>query len=264
MQHFVDGTHDPDWPGFDKDVHELTGGIPRAVMVALLGLDIVLRQNRTPDTVRPGNKSPFAEAFKAIGDAGVSSAAHRRQVLHQMFVAIRTTIPTNVFVPASASLAKQQYWLTMCYCALFNTPVALTTKAAVGWVHSLPLFGDIADDGQSIKLRLPGVAVRYIKDNYLSQHSQYLAELATLPNTIDVNAPGLFGKLSRLRFLTPAILRRHRIRWVLGDVGRGADDTAGVHDGTGADMFAVWCVCVCVLQTRRPRPPRLAAGVERQ
>ena len=182
LQHFVDGTYDTDWPGFDKDVHELTGGIPRAVMVALLGLDVVLRQGRTLGTVRPGNNSPFAEAVEAIGDAGVSSAAHRRQVLHQMFVAIRTTIPTNVFVPASASLAKQQYWLTMCYCALFNTPVALTTKAAVGWVHSLPLFGDIADDGQSIKLRLPGVAVRYIKGNYLSVEGQYLAALATLPD----------------------------------------------------------------------------------
>ena len=224
-QHFVnggDGSDPPDWPGFDKDVQALTGGIPRAVMVALLGLDVVLRKDRSPGMVRAapaGSALTFAEECEAIGKAGVSSPKHRRKVLHHMFMAMQRVIPTDAVVPCTDASWKQKKWLKMCLCALIGAPANLHDPENVEPVQSLPLFGDIVVSklGTVTTLRLPGWTARYIKAHYPSVEGQYVALLASLPSHFDektpFHSPSVFKTLSQLRLLVHVMYGTQYVEW---------------------------------------------------
>lgn len=185
-------------------------------MVALIGLDVMLREDHG---MGPTSKPLFVAAFQPIQAAGVSSTRYRRRVLHHMYVAIRTAIPSNVIVEyderdAGNLKSKHALWLRLCYCAAFNTPVRLDNDVTMKLVQSLPLYGVVHDTGVEthITLQVPGVALRYISAHYPTPDGQFLGVLTSLPAAIDIDAPGVFEKLSRLKFLAPTVLHHHGIR----------------------------------------------------
>ena len=235
---------------FDTEVQRLTGGIPRSIVVGLLGLNSILEATRPAtgthnadddddddddddasaaddsaadesDVKAEGAHSPHGCALplaKRMPGGGVlhsfhDSHSHRREVLHLLFFAIRRTTPSDIIVEQSHEL--HELWLKYCMCAVFNMPVKLPANDDdLKKLHRLPLFGDVSPRGDSMTLRVPDVALRYIRSHCPAASGQLLGCFATIPSIVDVNAVAVFERLSRLKFLLPTLLTQAGLRCV--------------------------------------------------